>query len=104
MLELFQFSQNANKSLNEYPISMRTETTEQNGFYRTSDLALATVISLSHQIEAVDRKNPRRADFLFQRNERLDEIIEKYWDGKLKIEPQAFFNQLRIIKSRLYGE
>jgi hypothetical protein len=77
---------------------------KQENFYQTSDLALATVISLFYPIKSVDRTNPRKAQFLFCRDKNLDEVIEKYWCGDLKVEPQQYFNQLRIIKARLYGE
>ncbi len=72
--------------------------------YQTHDLALATVISLSYPIEAIDRQNPRKAEFLFKREVGLDTLIESYWRGELKVEPQTYFNQLRIIKARLYGD
>ncbi|OGH23827.1 MAG: hypothetical protein A2629_00075 [Candidatus Levybacteria bacterium RIFCSPHIGHO2_01_FULL_41_15] len=78
-------------------------TTEQNNSYKCSDLALATVISLSYPIEAIDRLNPRKAEFIFKRDDGLDTLIENYWRGELRVEPQTYFNQLRIIKSRLYG-
>jgi hypothetical protein len=76
---------------------------KENDFYRTSDLALATTLSLFYPIEAIDKQNPRKAYFVFKREEGLDELIEKYWKGELRIEPKTFFNQLRVIKARLYG-
>lgn len=72
--------------------------------YSTSDLALATTISLFYPVEALDRQNPHKAQFLFKRNEELDQLIEAYWKGELKVNPAAYFQQLKIIKSRLYGE
>jgi hypothetical protein len=76
---------------------------KEKDFYRTSDLALATTISLFYPIEAIDKQNPRKAYFVFKREEGLDELIEKYWKGELRIDPKMFFNQLRVIKARLYG-
>lgn len=73
-------------------------------FYRCSDLPLVVVISLSHAIEEVDRQNPRRAEFLFRQSVELDQLVEAYWKGQLQVEPQRFFNQLRLVKARLYGE
>ena len=73
-------------------------------YFSSSDLALVTAISLWYPIDAVDRQNPRRAIFLFKRDEKFDELLEAYWKQELKIEPQEYFNQLKIIKSRLYGE
>jgi hypothetical protein len=73
-----------------------------NDYYSTSDFALATAISFWYPIEAIDKTNPQKAQFFFKRNKELDELIEAYWRGELKVEPQNYFNQLRNIKSRLY--
>jgi len=80
------------------------KTTDQQQFYTSSDLALIVVLSLSHPIEAVDKTNPRKAQFSFRRDKDLDELVDEYWRGAVRVEPQQFFNQLRIVKARLYGE
>ena len=73
-------------------------------YYRTSDLALASAIALYYPIDAIDKQNPHKAEFIFRREENFDALIEQYWKGLLRIEPQAYFQQLRLVKSRLYGE
>lgn len=73
-------------------------------FYQTSDLALATAISLWYPIDAIDKTDPRKATFLFKQDEKLDELLEVYWRRELKVEPQTYFNQLKAIKARLYSE
>jgi len=82
---------------------MTTEITKEKGF---TDLALATAISLFYPLERVDRPvNSRKAFFVFKRgDDKLDELVESYWRGELKVDPAAYFNALRIIKARLYGE
>ena len=70
--------------------------------FQTADLALATAISLWYPLVSINRENPRKAQFMFERNEDLDGLIEQYWRGELKVDPQAYFNQLRVIKARLY--
>jgi len=83
---------------------MTQENLKLKNFYSTSDLALTTAISLWHPIDTIDRQNPRKANFLFKRDEKLDELLEAYWKRELKIEPQEYFNQLKAIKARLYSE
>ena len=85
-------------------MTMTKKILSENDYYLTPDLALATTLSLFYPLEAIDKQNPRKAQFLFKRDPGLDELIESYWRSELKIEPQAYFNQLRIIKARLYGE
>jgi hypothetical protein len=83
---------------------MNQENLKLKDFYATSDLALATAISLWLPLEAIDKTNPTKAVFLFKRDENLDQLIEAYWRRELKVEPQAYFAQLKAIKARLYGE
>lgn len=83
---------------------MTIENLKLKDYYSTSDLALATAISLWYPIDTIDRQNPRKATFLFKRDEKLDELIEVYWKRELKVEPQEYFNQLKAIKARLYSE
>lgn len=83
---------------------MTQENLKLNDYYSTSDLALATTLSLFYPIEAIDRQDPHKAQFLFKRNEELNQLIEAYWRGELKVNPATYFNQLKIIKARLYEE
>lgn len=74
-------------------------------YYSTSDLALASAIALYYPLEAMDKtQNQYKALFLFKKDTQLDQLVEAYWRGELKVEPQAFFNSLKSIKARLYSE
>lgn len=75
-----------------------------NQYFRTTDLALATVLSLFFPLDSVDKTNTHKAEFLFKSDDQLHRLIETYWKRELKIEPQAFFAQLKFIKSRLYSQ
>jgi len=75
---------------------------ELKSLYKTSDLALAAIISLQSPIELIDRTNPRKALFFFKRSKKLDKAIKAYWRGETRVEPRAYFDELRRIKARLY--
>lgn len=85
-------------------MTMKQERLSTNDIYSSSDLALVTTISLFYPVEAIDRRNPSKAQFIFKRDEQLDQLIEAYWHGELKVNPASYFNQLKIIKTRLYEE
>ena len=72
--------------------------------YSTSDLALVTLLSLTFTIEKVDKTNSKKVIFIFKKNKPLEKVIDQYLKKKLKVEPQDFFNQIRIIKSMIYGK
>ena len=80
------------------------ENLNKSEMYRVSDMALATVLSLSLPLNGLDRSNIRRVNFLFLKTPKLEALVQRYWQGTLKVEPQKFFNQLKIIKARLYSE
>ena len=73
-------------------------------YYSTTDLSLASALSLFIPIELIDKSNPHKAEFLFIREKGLDKLIENYWSNKLQVSPLAFFQQLKINKSRLYAK
>lgn len=86
-----------------YSMKMTTEIIKTNDFYQTPDLAIATTISLFYPLEGIDRQT-YKALFIFRRDKQLDTLIEGYWRGELKVEPQAYFNAMRAIKTRLYNQ
>lgn len=71
--------------------------------YRTADLALTTALCVSgFTIEDIERASAHRSVFIFEKTIKLLEVEKRYWNGELRIEPQAYFNQLKIIKTRIY--
>jgi hypothetical protein len=72
-------------------------------FLRTSDLALATALcALGVAIEAMQQTDGERQFFIFTKNEKVQDIVNRFWRGELLIEPQAYFNQLKVLKTRIY--
>lgn len=72
-------------------------------YYKTSDIALATTLSLIHKIDSIDKTIPRRAEFTFIATVQLHEAIRKYWNKELRIEPRQYFDQLKALKAQLYA-
>lgn len=71
---------------------------------RISDLALATTVSLYSPIHSIESTDSHRVIFVFKKNVDTDHLIDSYWDGSLRIEPQQFFNQIKNIKTRIYSQ
>ncbi len=70
--------------------------------YKTTDLACAAAMALFVSINAIELSEPRRAVFVFEKNSKFDVLLNKYWQGRLKIEPRAYFDQLKSLKTRIY--
>ncbi len=71
--------------------------------FTTSDLGLAIALSLFIKIHSINKANPRKALFYFTKDLEVDELTELYWKGRLRVDPLAYFNQSRILKSQLYS-
>lgn len=71
-------------------------------YYQTTHLALVGVLSLTYPIDSSDSSDPSRVVFFFKREAGLDELIEQYWRGELRVDPKRYFEQLRMLKSRLH--
>ena len=79
---------------------------EQTKIYETTDLALISVILLfsPDSLEVVNRENSRRVVFGFKKSDKLDKLVNRFWNRKLKIEPRAFFDGIKTAKARIYSE
>lgn len=72
-------------------------------FYKTSDLGLATTLSLHFPVKTIFRSNPRKVLFVFEQTDELNDFVDKYWRNGIVVEPQTFTNQIKNIKTRIYS-
>ncbi len=72
--------------------------------FSTHDMALASAISLFFFLDSIDKSNPSKVLFRFKKTPKLNKLIDDYWQGKLRVDPQSYFNQIKILKTRIYAE
>lgn len=74
--------------------------------FKTADLALVAVLLLflPESLEAIDRVNPQKVLFTFRNGAELDSLTKKYWSRELRVEPQAYAQQMKQVKVRIYNE
>lgn len=53
-------------------------------------------------ITSVNRHDPRRAYFEFERTSQLETIVQKFWSEGLLVEPKRFFAVTKEVKNRLF--
>lgn len=83
---------------------MKKENIKQIEYFNTPDLSLTTALSLWFPICEINRDNPHKVTFQFKKTNKLAKTIELFWQGKLMVDPQKYFLQLKTIKSRIYSE
>lgn len=73
--------------------------------YSSFDIGLITaLISKGYLLIAVDKTDRRKARFLIQRTSGIDAHINNYWDGKLVVDARSYFDNLKMLKNRLYSD
>ena len=71
---------------------------------KTTDISLcATLCCLGYQIKEMEKEPTGRAIFSFERDEKLGKVIRQYFSHELKVEPSAYFNFLKEIKTQIYN-
>lgn len=75
--------------------------------FETSSLPLAGAIICSGiSLDSVVRNPDGKSVFIFDRsnNPDLDQVVQNFWKKSLRTEPNAFWEAVRFLKSRIYGE
>lgn len=83
-------------------MTMKPVVLKENDILRTGDLSLAATVYLFEPLAGIDKQDSRRAEFLFERSQELNDLVERFWRGELKVDPRLYFDALRAIKARLY--
>lgn len=73
--------------------------------FRTYDLALATaLVAHGFSLGALERTPYNdKVSFSFNRSDPLDEVIQAYWADNLSVNPKAYFDILKHLKTRIYS-
>lgn len=75
-----------------------------NDDYRTTDMGVACALfCVGVILERLEPLDGNRMVFVFTADERIDDLVQNYWSGKLSVDAQKFFNTIRNIKSRVYS-
>jgi hypothetical protein len=69
------------------------------------DLGLAAaLVSLGHDMCATDRDTNGRSYFIFLQTEALERDVNGYWADTLDVKARKYFDDIKMLKSRIYGE
>ena len=72
-------------------------------FFETADFDLAATIlaTIGTPLIGLDRSDPYQVKFLFNRKDIIDEFVDAYWRGDLRVEPVTFSLIRRYLSQRL---
>lgn len=81
-------------------MSKQLEYLHEDEHISTSDLGLAAaLLTLGHSMSAIDRDNPKRSEFIFQKDAYIETDIKNYWNSTLRMH----FDNIKLLKNRLYN-
>lgn len=79
--------------------------TKQLREYQTHDLGCAAaLISADFELISLDKTNPRKVLFIFHRKAGVETIVNDYWTDRLEIGAREFFDNIKMLKNRIYSE
>lgn len=73
--------------------------------FTTYDLGVSTALLCSgFELLSVDKENPRKALFIFHKEDEIEDIANLYFSDKLEVRARSFFDHLKALKSQIYSE
>lgn len=71
----------------------------------TFDLgAAALLVTAGFELIGLDRGNPRKVQFIFNRAKDIEKVVDGYWTDKTKVGARSFFDNIKMLKNRIYSE
>lgn len=73
--------------------------------FTTYDLGVSTALLCANfELLSVDKADPRKALFIFQKEDGIEDVADKYFSDRLEVKARSFFDHLKALKNKLYSE
>ena len=73
--------------------------------FSTYDLGVsAALLCADFELLSVDKENPRKALFIFQKAAGIEDVADRYFSDRLEIKARSYFDHLKALKNKLYSE
>jgi len=73
-------------------------------YFTTTDLGLsASLLNKGFELVQLDKLNPKKVQFIFLKRAGINKTINDYWSDKLNVNPRTYFDNIKLLKNRLYS-
>lgn len=73
--------------------------------FTTYDLGVSTaLLCAGFELLSVDKENPRKALFIFQKADGIEDVADRYFSDRLEVKARSFFDHLKALKNKLYSK
>jgi len=78
---------------------------DHTNYFYTFDLGCsAALISAGFELVSLDKENPRKVQFIFRREIGIEKVVDDYWADRLEVKARGFFDNVKMLKNRIYSE
>lgn len=78
---------------------------ELSSSFKTFDLGASTALLCEgFELVSVDKSYPRRSQFIFKRDDRIEATANEYFSDRLQVRARSFFDHLKALKNKLYSD
>lgn len=78
---------------------------DSTNYLYTFDLgAAASLVTAGFELVSLDKANPKKVQFIFRREVGIDKVVDDYWADRFQIRARAFFDNVKMLKNRIYSE
>jgi len=73
--------------------------------FTTYDLGVSTaLLCAGFELLSIDKENPRKALFIFQKVDGIEDVADQYFADRLEVKARQFFDTIKALKNKLYSE
>ncbi len=74
-------------------------------YLHTFDLGVAaSLFTGGFELISLDKTNPRKVQFIFRRKVGIEMVVDNYWSDHFEVKARTFFDNLKMLKNRIYSE
>ena len=78
---------------------------EEDEVWATFDLGCsAALISAGFELLTLGKANLRKVQFVFRRATGIEKVVDDYWADHLEIRARSFFDNVKMLKNRIYSK
>jgi hypothetical protein len=78
---------------------------EKEDYYGTYDIGCtAALIIHGFKLCECDKANPDKVQFLFENSVKVQKAADDYFNDKLKVPARIMFDNIKMLKSRIYSD
>jgi len=79
--------------------------TEAEKYFATHDMACAAALIMrGFEMSSLDKGDPRKVKFVFKGSKGISDALKDFWDGRLLVDAQGYFNVIKRLKNMIYSE